>query len=163
MPFAALLQSIRLNNSMADKQASLQIVRRFSVSPEEVWRAWTDPEAMKKWWGPGETDVVHLAETDVRVGGRFRVVFASPASSEPDEVNDVGGVYREVVPNRKLVFSWTWKSTPERESQVTVTFKPTRDGTELTLLHERFFDAETRDRHEEGWTGALDKLDRLLS
>ena len=73
------------------------------------------------------------------------------------------GVYREVVPNEKLVFTWAWKSTPERESLVTVTFKPDGAGTLLTLLHEQFFDADARDRHQQGWAGAIDKLEKLFA
>jgi uncharacterized protein YndB with AHSA1/START domain len=75
----------------------------------------------------------------------------------------VFGVYREIVPNQKLVFTWAWKTTPERESRVTVTFKPDGDGTMMTLLHEQFFDDETRERHNTGWTGAIDKLEKLFA
>jgi len=73
------------------------------------------------------------------------------------------GVYREIVPNQKLVFTWHWKTTPERESLVTVTLKPDGDGTMLTLLHEMFFDQDACDRHRTGWTGTLDKLERLFA
>ena len=77
--------------------------------------------------------------------------------------HDVGGVYREVVPNEKLVFTWAWKSTPERESLVTVLIKPDGDGSLLTLTHEQFFDEDVRDRHQQGWTGALDKMEKLFA
>ena len=62
------------------------------------------------------------------------------------------------MPDRKLVFTWAWKSTPERESLVTVDLKPDGDGTLLTLTHEQFFDEDARDRHRQGWEGAMDKL-----
>ncbi|MSP46360.1 MAG: SRPBCC domain-containing protein [Xanthobacteraceae bacterium] len=67
-----------------------------------------------------------------------------------------------MVPNEKLVFTWAWKSTPERESLVTVTLKADGAGTIMTLLHEQFFDADARDRHQNGWTGAIDKLEKLF-
>ena len=71
----------------------------------------------------------------------------------PDgEHQSVSGVYREIVPDRKLVFSWAWQSTPERESQVTIDLKPDDDGTILTLTHEQFFDEKARDDHRRGWT-----------
>jgi len=79
------------------------------------------------------------------------------------EQHDVGGVYREVIPNEKLVFTWAWKSTPERESLVTVTFKPDGDGTLMTLTHEQFFDSDARDRHNQGWEGAMAKFEKLFS
>ena len=81
----------------------------------------------------------------------------------PGDRHDVMGVYREIVPNQNLVFTWAWKSTPERESLVTVTFKPDGEGTIMTLLHEQFFDADARDRHQTGWAGAIDKLEKLFA
>ena len=48
---------------------SLRLTRLYPVAPEKVWRAWTDPEALKRWWGPGGADPVSVAELDVRVGG----------------------------------------------------------------------------------------------
>jgi uncharacterized protein YndB with AHSA1/START domain len=73
------------------------------------------------------------------------------------------GVYKEVVPNRRLMFTWTWpNSTPERESMVTIAFKAVAGGTELDLRHEQFFDEGARDGHKRGWGEALDKLDGFL-
>ena len=144
--------------STVTTKPSLTIKRRFNASPAKVFSAWTDPEKVKRWMGPGETVTVR-AENDARVGGRYRVVMRAPNGDE----HDVGGVYREVVPNEKLVFSWAWKSTPERESLVTITFKSDGAGTLMTLTHEQFFDEEARDRHQFGWDGAILKLEKYLS
>ena len=138
---------------------SLALSRRYPVAPEKVWRAWTDPEAVKRWWGPGPGEPVSAAELDVRVGGRFRIVFGGPDG----KMHECAGVYKEVVPNRKLVFTWTWpRTTPERESVVTITFRRIDDGTELVFTHEQLFDEKVRDDHKRGWTGVLDKLDEFL-
>ncbi len=140
---------------------SLTLKRRFKAPPAKVFAAWTDPEKIKRWMGPGEIKAVR-AETDARVGGRYRIVMHMPSGEE----HDVGGVYREVVTNEKLVFTWAWKVTPPdqpHESLVTVLFKPDDGGTLLTLTHERLFDEESRQGHEKGWIGALDKLERLLA
>lgn len=99
-----------------------------------------------------------LAQTDVRVGGRFQVVF----KTLDGEQHDVSGAYREVDPLRKLVFTWAWISTPGRISQVSLGFNPSGGGTELTLLHEQFYDLAARDGHQGGWTGSLDKLAAYL-
>jgi len=72
-------------------------------------------------------------------------------------------MYREIVPNKKLVYTWAWESTPERESLVTVEFKPSGNGTELVLTHEQFADSEARDKHQHGWNGCMDRLGRYLS
>jgi uncharacterized protein YndB with AHSA1/START domain len=137
---------------------SLTIKRRFNAPPAKVFSAWTDPEKVKRWMGPGEVKALS-AEADPRKGGRYRWVMKGPDGEE----HDVSGVYREVIPNEKLVFTWAWKTTPERESMVTLTFKPDGDGTLFTLTHEQFFDEDARDRHNVGWTGAMDKLDKFLS
>jgi uncharacterized protein YndB with AHSA1/START domain len=94
------------------------------------------------------------ADIDLRTGGRYRLCF----TTEGGEYSEVGGVYREVVPNARLAFSWAWHSTPERESLVTLTFKPDGDGTLLTLHHEQFADQAARDAHERGWNEIVDKL-----
>jgi uncharacterized protein YndB with AHSA1/START domain len=140
-----------------NEKPSLSLTRIYPVAPEKVWRAWTEPQALKQWFGPDEGKV-SLAETDVRVGGRFHVIF----STLDGEQHDVSGVYREVRPHRKLVFTWAWKSTPERESLVTLIFRPSGSGTEFNMLHEQLFDVAARDRHEGGWTGSLAKLGRFL-
>jgi uncharacterized protein YndB with AHSA1/START domain len=67
------------------------------------------------------------------------------------------------VPNEKLCFTWAWKTTPERESLVTVTFKKDGAGTIMMLLHEQFFDEDAQDRHRSGWTGTMDKLEKYLA
>ena len=139
------------------EKPKLTLARKFDAPPEAVWRAWTEPEALKHWFGP-DAGEVSLAQTDVRVGGRFHVVF----KTLDGEQHDVSGAYREVVKNKKLVFTWAWISTPERISQVTLTFEPAGKGTELTLLHEQFFDMAARDGHERGWTGTMEKLARYL-
>jgi uncharacterized protein YndB with AHSA1/START domain len=114
---------------------------------------------MIHWWGVYDDKKPPIAETDVRIGGRFRVQFWTPDG----EHHSIGGVYREIVPDQKLVFSWAWASTPERESQVTVDLKPDSDGTILTLTHEQFFDEKARDNHSRGWNASLDKLERMFA
>jgi uncharacterized protein YndB with AHSA1/START domain len=95
----------------------------------------------------------------MRVGGRYRFVMHTPDG----ETHRVGGVYREIIPNRKLVYTWAWESTPERESLVTVEFKPSGQGTELLVTHQRFADGQARDRHQQGWNYCLDRLGRHLA
>jgi uncharacterized protein YndB with AHSA1/START domain len=139
---------------------SLVLKRRLKAAPEKVYEAWTRPEQMTRWWGvTPHSQKTPVAETDLRVGGRFRVQFWG----QNEEHHAVSGVYREVVPNRKLVFSWAWQSTPERESQVTIDLNPVNDGTMLTLTHEQFFSEKARDDHGVGWNAAVDILERLFA
>lgn len=147
-----------MEQRLAEKP-SLNLQRHYPVAPEKVWRAWTDPQALAKWWGPGPGEPVSLAELDVRVGGRFRIVFGGADG----KMHECAGAYKEVVPNKKLVFTWSWpNSTPERVSVVTIEFRAAGKGTDLLFKHEQLFDEAARDGHQRGWTGALDKLERFL-
>ena len=99
----------------------------------------------------------------MRPGGRFSVVFRL---LNGDEHNPTG-VYQEVVPEKKLVFTWEWPGSAERESLVTFLLEPidgdTKDGgTKLTLIHEHLPDEEACKSHEQGWSGLLDKLPIFL-
>ena len=143
---------------------SLTLKRRLKAAPEKVYAAWTNPAQLAKWFGPKDIEALRV-ELDPRVGGRFRIVMRGTDACEETgaEEHHVSGVYREVVPNEKLVFTWSWRSTPERESLVTVLIKPDGAGSLLTLIHEQLFDEEARDRHEHGWTGCLDKLETYLA
>jgi uncharacterized protein YndB with AHSA1/START domain len=137
---------------------SLTIRRRFNAAAAKVYAAWTEPAQIVRWFGPGRAEV-RKAEIDLRAGGRFHIVFYS---IEDDELHDVSGVYQEVLKDRKLRFTWAWKSTPERESLITLTFKPDGDGTWLTLHQEQFFDQAARDGHHFGWSSTLEKLAKLF-
>ena len=140
------------------QKPSLTLKRRLNAPAQKVYAAWTDPTQIVKWFGP-DSGAVTRADMDVRAGGRYDISF----HTEDGEAHNVGGVYREVVKNERLQFTWAWRSTPERESLVTVLIKPDGDGSILTLIHEQFFDEAARDRHQYGWTGSLNKLEKLFA
>lgn len=141
------------------ERPSLRLERFYPVAPAKVWRAWTDAQALKRWFGPGNADKVSLAELDLRVGGRYRIVFGG----DDGKAHEVQGVYREVLPQRRLAFTWTWpRTTPERESLVILELNAVRGGTELVLRHEQFFDEQARDGHGRGWSQSFVNLERVL-
>jgi len=114
-----------------------------------------------RWMGPADFKTPR-AESDARVGGRYRFVMLAPNG----EQHVVRGVYREVVANEKLVFTWAWDAAPGHEpygSVGTVLVKPDYGGKLVTLTHGRLFDEESRDGHEKGWNGSLDKLEKLVA
>jgi uncharacterized protein YndB with AHSA1/START domain len=138
----------------------LTLERRYPVAPEKVWRAWTDPEAIRRWWAPSPGEPVSVAELDVRVGGRFRIVFGGADGT----AHECAGVYKEIVPHRKLVFTFSWpRTTPERVTLITIEFEKRGTETELVFRHEGLFDEKVRDSHKEGWSSALDGLARYLA
>ena len=102
-----------------------------------------------------------LAETDVRVGGRYRVRFRMLDGSEHEST----GEYTEVVKPTRLAMSWRWTHGGEpaeagEESRIEIDLRPIDTGTELTFTHSRLQTDASRNSHEQGWTGAFDKLER---
>ncbi len=147
----------------SDPALTLVLTRNLDAPREAVFKAWTDPRAVVRWFGPpGVQAEVHVL--DVRPGGRFRVTMRGEDSGKPWTV---GGVYREVSPPERLVFTWTWENTtPEHtgghEMLVTVTFRAKGANTEMTLLQEHLESVESRDSHARGWGGSFDRLAELL-
>jgi uncharacterized protein YndB with AHSA1/START domain len=141
---------------MSDAMTSLTLVRRLKAPPVRVWAAWTEPELMLRWFGP-ESARAEQAESDLRLGGRFRVLLREDGGT----THEAHGRYEVIEPHVRLVFSWNWASTPERVSRVTLILRPVAEGTELTLTHDRLADVETVRSHERGWSGSLDRLEAL--
>lgn len=136
---------------------SLTLNRRIKAAPAKVFAALIDPDKIVQWFGAGDPSTKTVT-TEPRAGGGYHFHFLG----QTGEANDVMGVYREVVANERIVFTWAWKSTPERESLVTVRLSPDGEGTLLSLTHEQFFNEEARDRHNVGWNYGLDQLQALL-
>jgi uncharacterized protein YndB with AHSA1/START domain len=142
---------------------SLTLVRRIRARPSIVFDALTTPDGIAQWWGPDAGPVL-LAETDVRIGGRFRVRFRMLDGTE----HESGGEYLEIVEPKRLVMSWQWTSGGEPEeadevSRIEIDLKRIDTGTEITFTHARLRTQASRASHEHGWTGALDKLVRHFS
>jgi uncharacterized protein YndB with AHSA1/START domain len=139
---------------------SLTLVRRIAARPAIVFDALTTSDGIACWWGPDEGPVL-LAETDVCVGGRFKVRFRMLDGTEHESI----GEYIEVVRPKRLVMSWRWidGGEPEEageESRIEVGLRPIDVGTELTFTHTRLRNEASRASHEKGWAGSLDKLVR---
>ena len=102
-----------------DSTTTLTITRTFAAPREKVFKAWTDPQELKKWWAAGPGFTTPFAEVDLRVGGRYRLAMKPP---DQDVVRVVGGVYREVRPPERLIYTWAWEGSGGPETVVTVTF-----------------------------------------
>ena len=137
---------------------SLTLKRHLKAPPAKVFAAWIDPEKIKRWMGPGEVKAVS-AECDARVGGRYRWVMQSPDGENTTSAASIAKSSR----TRNWFSPGPGNRRPSAKSLVTVLLKPDGDGTLLTLTHEQFFDEEARDRHQQGWNGALDKMEQFLS
>jgi len=139
---------------------SVIVQRRYKSAPPAVFAAWTRADMIVGWFGPSDAVPESVkAIMDVRPGGRFVISFTR---GDGEQAN-VSGLYKEVVPNEKLVFGWGWSFGSPHESQVTVTTKAEGGGTLLTLKHEQLFDEAAADIHRRGWNNALDKLSAVLA
>ena len=139
--------------TMSAGAPSLKHVRLIRAAPEKVFEAFVDPREIVHWWCPDEGPTLS-AETDVRVGGCFRVVFRTMDG----ELHESLGEYLEIDAPRRLVMGFWWSATPHLRTRGTVSIDPIDTGARLTVLHEGFADTESRDSHDAGWAGALDKL-----
>lgn len=139
-------------------ETTLKLHRTFSAKRESVFRAWTEPEALMQWFVPNEGAATQIAEVDLRVGGKYRIVV-KPSTGE---LHIATGTYREVKFPEKLVFTWSIEGSQMGETLVTIEFHDHGDSTELVLTHQLFPTKEERDRHQMGWTGCLDHLMKFL-
>lgn len=135
---------------------SLTIVRVIDAPPEQVFAAFVEPEKIALWWGPDDGPVT-LAQVDARLGGRFHVRFRMLDGTEHGSF----GTFEIFDPPHRLAMTWSWENEDGPVSRVEAVFKLLEEGrTELTFVHSRLKDDPARDSHEQGWNGALDKLQR---
>jgi len=141
------------------------ITREFAAPPELVWRAWTTPELVKRWWHANRGEMT-VCEIDLRVGGTWRSVTVAPDGFEVA----FHGEYREVVPNERLVateiYEGAWQpGEPEQGTLNTTTFAEKDGGTTLTILVEapskELRDAIIESGMEAGLQDALDLLEQV--
>ena len=140
----------------------LFVTRELNAPREQVYGAWTDPRQAARWWAPkGFTALA--CEMDVRPGGIWRREMRGPDG----KLVVKHGLYREIVPPERLVFTYITEHTGsviDPETLVTVTFADLGDGrTRLTLRHSAFETEAARDAHRGGWTSALDRLTAFVA
>ena len=142
-----------------DDDTVLTLTRTFAAPREAIFRAFTEAEILRTWWGPKGT-TCPVAEIDARPGGRYRIEMHAPDGS----VYVATGEFREVAPPERLVFTFIWceGEMAGHETLVTVELRDHGGATELTLTHERFPDAAKRDMHNQGWSSSLDCLADIL-
>ena len=145
--------------ALNDKE--LVLTRLINARREVVFAAFTDPRRVSQWWGPKDFPATHV-EIDARVGGRWRNCLTAVADGRELWQH---GVFREVVPFSRLVFTFVWEEEGERglETLVTVTFSDESGRTRLTLRQTPFQSTTERDGHGGGWTSTFDRLDEFLA
>jgi uncharacterized protein YndB with AHSA1/START domain len=160
----------------------ITIERVFDTTRKKVWKAWTDPEIVKKWWGPEGFWAPSIA-IDLKVGGKYTYGMHGPKGSEWDRDMYSSGVFKEIVENEKIVTTDYFsdkegnKIKPSNEGQsadfptemtVTVTFEELEQNkTKLTIFYpkaenEKQFEAMLKSGMKEGWSSSLEKLAKII-
>lgn len=165
---------------MEDK-SQIIIKKIFDAPVETVWKYWTTPELVQKWWGP-EHFYAPSIKVDFRVGGKYIYAMHGPKETEFDRDMYSAGEYKEIVPMEKLVVTDYFsdkdghkmpaqeQGLPEGmpdEMTVTVLFEKMEDGkTQLSIVYhpenETMYDAMMKSGMEEGWGTSLDKMAKAI-
>ncbi len=157
-------------STIKENNIKLQLTRVFDAPRELVFEAWTDASQFKQWFGTAACEGASLqsVKLDARVGGKYRL----QVRRADGEFFTTTGVYREVKPPERLIFTWQFEKdgsgdeygeVEPPEMLVTIELKARGKQTELILTHERFASVESRDRHEDGWGRCLAALGKFVS
>ena len=141
------------------KTESLAMQRRFKAPRDRVFKAFTDLDVLREWWGPEGMDLPE-ASLDLKVGGAYDFHMRNSEGG----IHRVHGTYVEIDEPERLVFTWQWvRDEPTAEMLITLTFHDHGDETELELFQEKMPDAESVAGHEKGWISSFNCLEQYLA
>lgn len=145
-----------------DMTRGFSIIHYVEATPEQAWYAWTEPVAIAQWWHlPLTSTPVEELEYDVRVGGHY--IYTS-IHHETEQRMVSGGIFREVQPYSRLVFTWGAPSfEPEHLPVATVTFEPTSDGTYMTFALAGVDGQAGDGAHYDTWANGMANLKTYLA
>lgn len=148
---------------IADQSAerTLLLTRVFDAPRAAVFSAWLEPKRAARWWGPAGFTTLSC-EMDVRSGGAWHIQMRSPEGT----LHAKRGVYREIAPPERLVFTWAWEDdqgAPGHETLVTIHFTAEGDRTRLTLHQAVFETTASRDAHRDGWISCWQRFSEYLA
>lgn len=137
--------------------AHVNVSRVIKATPAEVYKLWTDPGSIRRWFAPGM--VVRECECRCEAGGTYRFVCAYANGKECT----VQGEFLTVEPEMKLVYTWTVGGTPHdvADTLVTVMFEAVADGTRLSIRHEKLPTEGARTETQQGWSEIVELLEKL--
>ena len=136
---------------------SLTVRQEVAASPRELFDAWLDPDKLAKWMRPGDTNRSSIT-TDPRVGGEFEILMETPRGDIPHT-----GAYQMIDRPKRLAFTWNSPEAGNRNSLVTIDFKPADRGTEVLLKHENLPSQKEADAHRKGWTRVLGHMSKAFA
>ncbi len=138
-------------------ELSLEVTHHLPHATDRVFNAWLNPEMLAKFMTPGPGMTVPEAQSDAKVGGRFKIIMRTPDGN--DLLHE--GEYLAIDPHGRLQFTWISPYSQD-DSVVTLNFTPSDGGTDIRLHQVRFPSEESRDNHKGGWTMILEALEGAL-
>jgi uncharacterized protein YndB with AHSA1/START domain len=146
---------------MSPQGREIRVERTFRAPPDKVFAAFTNVEVLQRWWAPGLGWEIPVAEVNLTVGGRMRLVMQNPQGEEYGGQ----GEFVEIDPPRRLTYVWRWDDEEDAEPQfVEVDFFETDDGsTAVVLTNKGLRDEASMDDHRDGWELSFDNLVAVLS
>ena len=139
----------------------LRVTRTIRASRARVFRAWTDPELLMRWFVSPE-DQMRIVELDLRAGGRYRL-----EGTVRERPWSIWGIYKEVSPPSRLVYTWNWDNDAElgeplgKDTLVTVDFRQRGGETEVVVTHEGLATERARSEHNAGWIECLQRVGEI--
>lgn len=137
-------------------QSTLTVTRTIQANKETIFKALTDENVMEKWFFAGPNGWSATVKSKAAVGEEYQIDM----HGENDTYTHTG-VFKEVIPNEKLVF--TWNSQAVQDTVVTITLVEKGDSTEVKLVHEFMPNKEMIENHTQGWTVILERLDHVVT
>jgi uncharacterized protein YndB with AHSA1/START domain len=147
-----------LSNAVHAIDTNILRVRRIvAAKPGRVFKAWTEPDEVQKWWGPKGVRCLSVA-IDLKVNGRYRIANELPDGS----VLWISGTYEVIERPHRLVYTWLVENKSPQTERVEVHFAQHDLGTEVTIMHQRIASKALREQHQQGWEGGLHGLAEYL-
>ncbi len=140
-----------------DNPLELKFSRTIEADPEFVFKALTQPDLIKKWFGPHGYSCP-VVEVDLSVGGNYHIEMKPPEK----EIIKLNGVYKVVDPPNALAYTWQWDEPDAKETGVKVQFNPSGNCTEVIVEQGEFANAESKEGHEEGWLAYFERLQEVI-
>jgi uncharacterized protein YndB with AHSA1/START domain len=137
----------------------VRIERTFSASAEDVFDAWTKAEVMRRWFHCAPDWDTPVADVDLRVGGKVRIVMRMPDGRE----SEAQGEYTLIERPHRLVMTWTFDDDPANEQLIELSFFESQGSTTVLMVNSGITSDQRRDAQDEGWQGCFGELERLLA
>jgi len=151
-------------------QQTVRLQHTYNASPEQVFAAWSKPNALGQWFGP-QSHKCKVEKFDFTMGGQYRIRMIPTGEEDADCAGDTrqdsvcAGLFVEIIENQRIAMSFDWieNGAPLGDSLLTIELKAIGDKTELNLTHERLPDAQLHKAHASGWLGSLHCLEEYLA